>query len=162
VVIFTIYIPYLAVLDLERQAPVARDVQAPDALALAGELVSLPERKDPQRFRVFHILQKSEHCAEFVHSVGRLALASVRSFVLSIPLTVARNLTPFNGKIQANPLLILRKELRRRQPSGKEKMREGPKLRILRRLHEHRRRLIIEAQTRLLRDGFVSSKDHGG
>jgi hypothetical protein len=58
VVIFIIYIPYLAVLDLERQAPVARDVQAPDALALAGELVSLPERKDPQRFRVFHILQK--------------------------------------------------------------------------------------------------------
>jgi hypothetical protein len=77
VVIFIIYIRYLAVLDLEHQAPVARDVQAPDALALPGELGSLPERKDPQRFRVFHILQKSEHCAEFVHSVGRQALASV-------------------------------------------------------------------------------------
>jgi hypothetical protein len=37
VIVFIIIIPYLAVLDLERQAPVPRDVKAPDALALASE-----------------------------------------------------------------------------------------------------------------------------
>ena len=76
-IVFIINIPYLAVLDLEGQSPVARDMQAPDAFALAGQLVSPPERKGPQRFRVFHILQQCHHCAELVHSVRRQALGAV-------------------------------------------------------------------------------------
>ena len=36
VIVFIINIPYLAVLDLERQALVPRDVQASDALAIVG------------------------------------------------------------------------------------------------------------------------------
>jgi hypothetical protein len=38
-VVFIIDIPYLVVPNLKRQPPVARDVQAPNALALAGELM---------------------------------------------------------------------------------------------------------------------------
>jgi hypothetical protein len=40
VIVFIVNVQYLAVLDLERQAPVASDVQAPDPFTISGKLSS--------------------------------------------------------------------------------------------------------------------------
>jgi hypothetical protein len=42
-VVFIIHVPYLAILDLKRQTPVARNMQAPDSFAIPGELVGPPQ-----------------------------------------------------------------------------------------------------------------------
>src|SRR5450759_1878454 len=77
VIVFIVDIQYFAVLDLERQPPVARDVETPDSLAVSGELVGFPQWESTQFFRVMHVLQKSQHCAELVHDIGRQTFRAV-------------------------------------------------------------------------------------
>src|ERR1035437_9389243 len=77
VIIFIIDIRYLAVPDLECQAPVARDVQAPHSLAVPGKLVGFPQWESTQFFRVLHVLQEGQHCAELVHGIRRQAFSAV-------------------------------------------------------------------------------------
>src|ERR1022692_4160664 len=76
-IVFIIDIQYLAVLDLERKAPVAGDVEAPDSLAVSGELVGFPQWEGTQFFRIRHVLQESQHCAELVHGIGRQTFRAV-------------------------------------------------------------------------------------
>ena len=83
VIVFIVDIQYLAVLNLERQAPVARDVETPDSLAVSGELVGFPQRESTQFLRVLHVLQKSQHCAQLVHGIGRQTLRAVLQVELS-------------------------------------------------------------------------------
>ena len=76
-IVLIVDIQYLAVLDLERQAPVARDVETPDSLSVSGELVGSPQWESTQLFRVLHVLQESQHCAELVHGIWRQAFGVV-------------------------------------------------------------------------------------
>src|ERR1035437_4886586 len=71
VIVFIVDIQYPAVLDPERQAPVARDVETPDSLVVSGELVGFPQWESTQFFRVVDVWQERQHCAEFVHGIGR-------------------------------------------------------------------------------------------
>ena len=109
-IVLIVDIQYLAVLDLERQAPVARDVETPDSLSVSGELVGSPQWESTQLFRVLHVLQESQHCAEFVHGIGRQTLRAVLQVELSQAFmdespylhslsTVARCLTPVNSRM---------------------------------------------------------------
>src|ERR1035438_8341507 len=77
VIVLIVDIQYLTVLDLERQAPVTRDVETPDSLAGSGELVGFPQWESAQCFRVLHVLQESQHCAELVHGIGRQTFHAV-------------------------------------------------------------------------------------
>ena len=70
VVIFIIHVAYLVVFDLERQPPVAGDVQAPEPVAIASQLVRLPPGKGTQLLRILHVLQEGQHGAELVHGIG--------------------------------------------------------------------------------------------
>src|ERR1035437_2866324 len=83
VIVFIVDIQYLAVLDLERQAPVARDVETPDSLAVPGEPVGFPQWESTQLFRVLHVLQESRHCTELVHGIGRQTFRAVLQVELS-------------------------------------------------------------------------------
>src|ERR1039457_2314414 len=77
VIVFIVDIQYLAVLDPERQAPVARDVETPDSLAVSGALMGFPQGENAQFFRILHVLQESQHGAELVHGIGRQAFHAV-------------------------------------------------------------------------------------
>src|ERR1035437_3198244 len=83
VIVFIVDIQYLAVLHPERQAPVARDVETPDSLAVSGELVGLPQWESTQFFRVLHVLQESQHGAQLVRGIGRQTFRAVLQVELS-------------------------------------------------------------------------------
>ena len=63
--------------DAQRQPPVRRDVQAPDAPAVASQPVGLPHRDRSQFVFAFHVLQEGEHHTELIHGRGRYALRAV-------------------------------------------------------------------------------------
>ena len=63
--------------DAEGQPPVRRDVQASDALAVAGQLMGFPHRDRPQFVFAFHVLQEGQHHTELIHGRGGQALCAV-------------------------------------------------------------------------------------
>jgi hypothetical protein len=69
VIVLVIDVRNLAVLDLKRQPPIARDVQAPKTLPISAKLVRFPQRERSQPFRVLHVLQECQHRPELVHGV---------------------------------------------------------------------------------------------
>jgi hypothetical protein len=107
VIVFIIDIQYLIVLDPERQSPVARDIETPDSLAVPSELMSYPRWESVKLFRVLHVLQESQHGAEFDQGIrGQTfrAVIQVETFQTFMdeapyphPFTVARCLTPVNS-----------------------------------------------------------------
>ena len=76
-IIFIVHVPYLAVLDLKRQTPVARNVQAPDSFAIPGELVGPLQWESAKPFSILHVLQERQHCPELIHGVRRQAFRIV-------------------------------------------------------------------------------------
>lgn len=63
--------------DAEGQPPVRRDVQTPDAPAVADQPVGFPHRDRSQFVFAFHVLQEAQHHTELVHGRGRHALRAV-------------------------------------------------------------------------------------
>lgn len=78
-IIFQIYVADFAGLriDTKRQTPVAGDIKAPSAFAIAGEQVRLPRVKRPQFLWVSHVVEEGEHFAQLVHGIGRYASGAV-------------------------------------------------------------------------------------
>jgi hypothetical protein len=76
-VVLIINVEDLAVPDLERQPPVARDVQAPNPFASPAGPVSFPLWEGTQSFRIPHVLEEGQHCAELVHSIRLKAFGAV-------------------------------------------------------------------------------------
>ena len=66
VVILTINVDNLLAVNAEGEPPVACDLEAPGPLAVAGQLMSLPDRDCTQLIGSLHILQESQHLAELV------------------------------------------------------------------------------------------------
>lgn len=91
-VVLKIQLDDLFVLDPERQPPVARDVQAPGALAIARQNMRLPQGKAAQLLRVFHRIEEREHLAELVHGVRAEAL---RGILLVQPAQAFMDNTPY-------------------------------------------------------------------
>lgn len=60
--------------DAKRQPPVSGHAQAPGALAIAGQGVSIPVGERAQFVRVFHVVEECKHPSEFVGDVGGHAL----------------------------------------------------------------------------------------
>ena len=77
VTVFIIDIQYLIVLDPERQSPVARNIETPDSLAVPSELMSFPGRESMNLFRVLHVLEESQHGAEFDQGIRRQTFRAV-------------------------------------------------------------------------------------
>jgi hypothetical protein len=70
--IFQFYVADFAGLRVatKRQTPIAGDIQAPSAFAIAGEHVRLPRVKRPQFLCVSHVVEEGEHVAQLVHGIG--------------------------------------------------------------------------------------------
>jgi hypothetical protein len=65
------------VLDPECHPPVAGDMQAPGALAVAGQNVGLPPAKGAQPLRGLHRVEERQHLAKLGHGVRAQALRGV-------------------------------------------------------------------------------------
>src|ERR1035437_1283745 len=101
VIIFIIDIQYLAVPDLERQAPVTRDVQAPHSLAVPGKLVGFPWWESTQFFWILHVLQEGQHCAELVHGIWRQTFSDVLQVE---PFQAPMDEVPYSPWLYCSPL----------------------------------------------------------
>src|ERR1035441_22009 len=73
VVIFQISVTdfVLCCVDAKSQTAVTGDTEAPRALSVPCQRVGSPGRERPSFLRVLHIIQESQHLAEFVHRAGR-------------------------------------------------------------------------------------------
>lgn len=77
VVVFEIDVGNLIVGDAEREPPVARDVETPDALAIAGQLVGLPGGNRPELGGRRDVLQEGQHLAKLVSRSRRNRLGII-------------------------------------------------------------------------------------
>ena len=94
--------------DAERQTAIARDGQAPCALAVGGQRVNLPSREGPEVLGVCNVIVLGEHLTQLVHGVGGhpagavLRVEPVEALVGEVPYfhwkTVACSLTLVNRK----------------------------------------------------------------
>ena len=78
-VIFKIHVSDFALfgINTKGQPPVTRDVQAPEALPVSFQQVRFPYCDGFEFVWIVHVLQKSEHFAEFVHGIWMQALRDV-------------------------------------------------------------------------------------
>ena len=72
VIVFQIHVADFSVcaFDAKRQAPVARDAQAPRPLAVAGQHMGSPGWQRAQFLRILHVVEECQHLTEFVHRIG--------------------------------------------------------------------------------------------
>jgi len=79
VIVFQVQIAdfLLCGVDTKRQAPVACNAEAPSSFAVRRQRVYFPGGQGAQLFRLLHVIEKRQHLAELIHSVGRHAFSVV-------------------------------------------------------------------------------------